>query len=56
MEPIGTQDERKPDSRVALVSFILDRGPASQVTRGTALLLPWLEFGPPPFNHWCPSC
>jgi hypothetical protein len=54
MDPIGKQKEHEQDHHEVLV--IQDAGAASKMTRGTAIEFPWLEIGPPPFNHWCPSC
>lgn len=50
-------DERyvcQTENREALE--IKDVGAATKLTRGTALITPWPEQGPPPYNHWCPNC
>ena len=35
---------------------IKDMGAATAITRGSPLLYPWFEIGPPPYNHFCPIC
>jgi len=45
---------KDPSSQGPEPLVITELGVASKLTRGSALITPWLELGIAPYNHWLP--
>ena len=54
MNDTDERSVRQTENRNALQ--MKDLGAASELTRGSALITPWIEMGIPPYNYWCPGC